>query len=121
MRISDWSSDVCSSDLQIRDEIIAAILDGEHQAGAMLPSVRRLACKRRINPLTVAKAYQSLQDEGVALARRGVGLFVTDGAPDPLRALERQRFFPAERPRLRHCLPHRRYHPAPMPAQPYPH
>src|SRR3546814_15547473 len=79
MRISDWSSDVCSSDLQIRDEIIAAILDGEHQAGAMLPSVRRLACKRRINPLTVAKAYQSLQDEGVAIARRGVGLFVTDG------------------------------------------
>src|SRR3546814_5466931 len=93
MRISDWSSDVCSSDL--------AILDGEHQAGAMLPSVRRLACKRRINPLTVAKAYQSLQDEGVAIARRGVGLFVTDGAPERLRELERQRFFSEEWPRIR--------------------
>lgn len=68
--------------LQIRDEIIAAILDGDYKAGDMLPSVRSLACKHRINPLTVAKAYQSLQDAGLVAVRRGIGLFVSDGTPN---------------------------------------
>lgn len=87
--------------LQIRDEIIAAILDGDYKAGDMLPSVRSLACKHRINPLTVAKAYQSLQDAGLVAVRRGIGLFVSDGTPERLRTEGRQRFLNEEWPRIR--------------------
>src|SRR3546814_4075270 len=87
MRISDWSSDVCSSDL-----IANAILDGQFGDGDMLPSVRSLAAEEGANPLTVAKAYQTFQDEGLVTVKRGVGMFVAEGATERLRDLMRADF-----------------------------
>ena len=78
--------------LRLRDELIAAILDGRHPSGAALPSVRGLAASHGVNPLTVAKAYQTLQDDGVVVVRRGVGMFVAEGAAERLRHDERTTF-----------------------------
>lgn len=77
---------------RLRDVIAAGILDGDFGDGAMLPSVRALAAEHGANPLTVAKAYQSFQDEGLVLVRRGVGMFVATGAADVLRARLRAEF-----------------------------
>jgi GntR family transcriptional regulator len=77
---------------RLRDVIAAGILDGDFVDGAMLPSVRALAAEHGANPLTVAKAYQSFQDEGLVLVRRGVGMFVATGAADTLRARLRAEF-----------------------------
>ncbi|MBU0557023.1 MAG: GntR family transcriptional regulator [Alphaproteobacteria bacterium] len=79
--------------LRLRDEIAAAILDGRYGDGEILPSVRAFAAQQGANPLTVAKAYQSFQDDGLVQVRRGVGMFVTPGASRRLRAMERERFF----------------------------
>jgi GntR family transcriptional regulator len=79
--------------LRLRDEIAAAILDGRFGDGDMLPSVRAFAAQQGANPLTVAKAYQSFQDDGLVLVKRGVGMFVAPGASRRLRAAERERFF----------------------------
>jgi GntR family transcriptional regulator len=85
--------------LQIRDRIIARILtDGD---GAALPSVRALAADARVNPLTVAKAYQELQADGLVVARKGVGLFAAAGASGQLLARERRQFIEEEWPRVR--------------------
>jgi GntR family transcriptional regulator len=78
--------------LRLRDSISAMILDGRVRDGDPLPSVRSLAAEYGANPLTVAKAYQSFQDEGLILVRRGVGMFVAEGAADRLRAAERKTF-----------------------------
>ncbi|MCE7794990.1 GntR family transcriptional regulator [Sphingobium sufflavum] len=78
--------------LRLRDIITASILDGVYDDGAMLPSVRALAAAQGANPLTVAKAYQSFQDDGLILVRRGVGLFLAEGASARVRAAERARF-----------------------------
>ena len=78
--------------LRLRDSIAAAILDGRYGDGDMLPSVRVFAAEQGANPLTVAKAYQSFQDEGLVSVRRGVGMFVTPGGAQRLRAMERKRF-----------------------------
>lgn len=78
--------------LRLRDSIAAAILDGKVRDGDALPSVRSLAAEHGANPLTVAKAYQTFQDEGLILVRRGVGMFVADGATEKLRAAERKDF-----------------------------
>ena len=77
---------------RLRELIANAILDGVHADGAMLPSVRALAAEQGANPLTVAKAYQSFQDEGLVQVRRGVGMFVADGAGARLRARLRSEF-----------------------------
>ena len=77
---------------RLRDIIAAGILDGVWADGAMLPSVRALASEHGANPLTVAKAYQTFQDEGLVLVRRGVGMFVADGASAQLRAQMRATF-----------------------------
>src|SRR3546814_19053028 len=66
--------------LKLRDIIAATILDGEARDGDPLPSVRSLAAEYGDNPLTVAKAYQTFQDEGMILVKRGVGMFVAEGA-----------------------------------------
>ena len=66
--------------LRLRDNIAAMILEGRVADGDPLPSVRSLAAEFGANPLTVAKAYQSFQDEGLVLVRRGVGMFVAAGA-----------------------------------------
>lgn len=79
--------------LRLRDIIAAAILDGDYADGDMLPSVRAFAAQQGANPLTVAKAYQSFQDDGLVIVRRGVGMFVAPGASRKLRAMERDRFF----------------------------
>lgn len=79
--------------LRLRDIIAAAILDGEYGDGDMLPSVRAFAAQQGANPLTVAKAYQSFQDDGLVTVRRGVGMFVAPGASRRLRTMERDRFF----------------------------
>lgn len=78
--------------LRLRDGLVAAILDGRYDAGDALPSVRGLAAEEGVNPLTVAKAYQTLQDDNVVVVRRGVGMFVAPGAPERLRRDERAVF-----------------------------
>ena len=78
--------------LRLRDSIAAMILEGKVRDGDPLPSVRSLAAEHGANPLTVAKAYQTFQDEGLVLVKRGVGMFVADGASERLRAAERRDF-----------------------------
>ena len=78
--------------LKLRDSIAAMILDGKVRDGDPLPSVRSLAAEYGANPLTVAKAYQTFQDEGLVVVRRGVGMFVAEGATSRLLASERQDF-----------------------------
>ncbi|BAV64382.1 GntR family transcriptional regulator [Sphingobium cloacae] len=78
--------------LRLRDTIAASILDGEYGDGDLLPSVRAFAGQQGANPLTVAKAYQSFQDDGLVVVKRGVGMFVADGATRRLRETERKRF-----------------------------
>lgn len=78
--------------LRLRDSIAALILEGRVRDGDPLPSVRSLAAEHGANPLTVAKAYQTFQDEGLVVVRRGVGMFVATGAADRLRSAERDEF-----------------------------
>jgi GntR family transcriptional regulator len=78
--------------LRLRDTIAAAILDGTVRDGDALPSVRSLAAEHGANPLTVAKAYQTFQDEGLVVVKRGVGMFVAEGAAQRLLASERKSF-----------------------------
>jgi GntR family transcriptional regulator len=78
--------------LRLRDTIAAMILEGRVRDGDPLPSVRSLAAEHGANPLTVAKAYQTFQDEGLVVVRRGVGMFVAGGAADRLRTAERDEF-----------------------------
>ena len=78
--------------LRLRDSISAMILEGRVSDGDPLPSVRSLAAEFGANPLTVAKAYQTFQDEGLIVVRRGVGMFVAPGASARLRDAERDDF-----------------------------
>ncbi|MFK3890494.1 GntR family transcriptional regulator [Sphingomonas sp. NPDC079357] len=87
--------------LRLRSTIAAAILRGEFGAGDQLPSVRALAAEHGANPLTVAKAYQSFQDDGYVEVRRGVGMFVLPGAAERLRSVEREDFVAQQWPRIR--------------------
>ena len=87
--------------LKLRDLIAAAIIDGTYPEGEMLPSVRALAVAQGANPLTVAKAYQQFQLDGLVEVQRGVGMLVRPGAAEALRAAEKQRFLSAEWPEIR--------------------
>ncbi len=87
--------------LKLRAGIAAAILRGEYRAGDQLPSVRAYAAEQGANPLTVAKAYQSFQDDGYVEVRRGVGMFVLPGAVEALRVAERERFLNGMWPRVK--------------------
>lgn len=78
--------------LRLRDVIAASILDGRVGDGDALPSVRSLAAEHGANPLTVAKAYQTFQEEGLIVVKRGVGMFVADGATERLLSAEREEF-----------------------------
>lgn len=84
--------------LRLRDEICAAILDGHYPEGTMLPSVRAYAAQQGANPLTVAKAYQQFQDEGLVIVQRGIGMFVAPGAQAALLERERETFLREEWP-----------------------
>jgi len=77
---------------QLRDRVVAMILDGVLNEGDPLPSVRSVAAEYRINPLTVLKAYQQLVAEELVETRRGLGMFVNAGARDLLLKAERQKF-----------------------------
>lgn len=87
--------------LRLRDEIAAAIIDGRYPEGEMLPSVRAFAAEQGANPLTVAKAYQQFQADGLIRVQRGVGMFVREGAAERLRAAEREHFLTQEWPQVR--------------------
>ena len=87
--------------LKLRDLIAAAIIDGTYPEGAMLPSVRALAAEQGANPLTVAKAYQQFQLDGLVEVQRGVGMFVGHGAAERLRRSERELFFAQDWPEIR--------------------
>lgn len=87
--------------LRLRDEIAAAIIDGRYGEGGMLPSVRALAAEQGANPLTVAKAYQQFQTDGLIRVQRGVGMFVRAGAAEQLRSAERSQFLDEEWPQIR--------------------
>ena len=87
--------------LKLRDKIADAIIDGTYPEGTMLPSVRAFAADQGANPLTVAKAYQQFQLDGLVEVQRGVGMFVARGAADKLRRSERDQFLSVEWPRIR--------------------
>ena len=85
---------------QLRDFVVALILDGSLPEGDVMPSVRRVAAQFRLNPLTVLKTYQLLVGEGFVESRRGRGMFVIPGARQLLLASERERFLSEEWPRV---------------------
>ena len=85
---------------QLRDRVVAMILEGVLKEGDPLPSVRNVAADFRLNPLTVLKGYQQLVDEGLVETRRGLGMFVVGGARDLLLKGERQKFLDEEWPRV---------------------
>lgn len=87
--------------LKLRDQIAAAIIEGRYPEGAMLPSVRALAAEEGANPLTVAKAYQQFQNDGLVEVQRGVGMYVVEGAAHRLRSAERSAFLRDEWPDIR--------------------
>jgi GntR family transcriptional regulator len=87
--------------VRLREVIADAILAGRYSDGDSLPSVRALAAEQGANPLTVAKAYQGFQDEGLIVVKRGVGMFVAPGAASRLRTSERQTFITNEWPVIR--------------------
>src|SRR5205809_3130595 len=85
---------------QLRDRVVAMILDGVLNEGDPLPSVRNVAAEYRVNPLTVLKAYQELVDEQLVESKRGLGMFVKAGARDLLLKAERQKFLTEQWPTI---------------------
>jgi GntR family transcriptional regulator len=85
---------------QLRDRVVAMILDGVLKEGDPLPSVRNVAAEYRVNPLTVLKGYQELVDEQLVEKKRGLGMFVNVGARNLLLKGERQKFLAEEWPRV---------------------
>jgi GntR family transcriptional regulator len=86
---------------QLRDRVVAMILEGALRDGDALPSVRQVAAEFRLNPITVLKGYQQLVDEQLIEKRRGLGMFISPGACAALLADERRRFLDTEWPRVR--------------------
>lgn len=86
---------------QIRDRVVAMILDGLLKEGDPVPSVRQVAAESRVNPLTVMKAYQQLDDDRLVEKRRGLGMFVASGARESLLRGERERFLNEQWPAIR--------------------
>ena len=85
---------------QLRDRVVAMILEGVLGDGDALPSVRNVAAEYRLNPLTVLKGYQELVDEGLVEKKRGRGMFINDGAHKQLLKDERRRFIEKEWPKI---------------------
>lgn len=102
-----WHCDTSMSEsakpvyLKLRDLIAAAIIDGRYAEGEMLPSVRAFAAEQGANPLTVAKAYQQFQADGLIRVQRGVGMFVSEGAAEKLLTAEKRHFLEEEWPGIR--------------------
>lgn len=89
---------------QIRDRVVAMILDGVLDEGDPLPSVRTVAADYRVNPLTVLKSYQQLVDEQLVESRRGRGMFINAGARALLLRAERQKFLAEQWPRIQETI-----------------
>jgi len=89
---------------QLRDRVVAMILDGVLKEGDPLPSVRTVAAEYRVNPLTVLKGYQQLVDEQLVESRRGRGMFINEGARKLLLAGERAKFLAEEWPRINEAI-----------------
>ena len=85
---------------QLKERVVAMMLDGLLNPGDALPSVRQVAAEYQLNPITVSRAYQELADEQLVEKRRGLGMFVTDGATKRLRSSERERFLSEEWPQI---------------------
>ena len=85
---------------QLKDKVIGMMLDGALKSGDPLPSVRQIAAEYQLNPITVSKAYQELVDDNLVEKRRGIGMYVTEGASEKLLASERERFLREEWPAL---------------------
>lgn len=85
---------------QLRDRVVAMILDGVLNEGDPLPSVRNVAAEYRVNPLTVLKGYQQLVDEQLVEKKRGRGMFINAGARDLLLQGERQKFLAEDWPKI---------------------
>ena len=85
---------------QLRDRVVAMILEGTLAEGDSLPSVRNVAAEHQLNPLTVLKGYQELVDEGLVEKRRGLGMFVREGATGKLMNDERAKFLKDEWPKV---------------------
>jgi GntR family transcriptional regulator len=83
---------------QLKDRVIAMMLDGLLKPGDALPSVRQVAAEYQLNPITVSRAYQELADEALVEKRRGLGMYVTEEAAKKLLANERERFLREEWP-----------------------
>ena len=85
---------------QLKERVIAMMLDGELKPGDALPSVRQVAAEYQLNPITVSRAYQELVDEALVEKRRGLGMYVTEEASEKLLASERERFLTQEWPQV---------------------
>jgi len=85
---------------QLRDRVVALILDGVLNEGDPLPSVRNVAAEYRLNPITVLKAYQELVDEQLVEKKRGRGMYINSGARDLLMKGEREKFLAEQWPRV---------------------
>ena len=85
---------------QLKERVVGMMLDGMLKPGDALPSVRQIAAEYQLNPITVSRAYQELADEALVEKRRGLGMYVTDGARDKLLASERERFLREEWPAM---------------------
>jgi GntR family transcriptional regulator len=96
---SGWS-DNTPIYLQLKDRMVGMLLDGVLKAGDALPSVRQIAAEYQLNPITVSRAYQELVDEQLVEKRRGIGMYVTEGASEKILASERERFLREEWPAL---------------------
>ncbi|MEO8384763.1 MAG: GntR family transcriptional regulator [Betaproteobacteria bacterium] len=85
---------------QLKDRIVAMLLDGLLKPGDPLPSVRQIAADFQLNPITVSRAYQELADATLVEKRRGIGMYVTEGAREKLMASERERFLQEDWPQM---------------------
>jgi GntR family transcriptional regulator len=85
---------------QLKERVVGMMLDGVLKAGDALPSVRQVAAEYQLNPITVSKAYQELVDDNLVEKRRGIGMYVTEGASEKLLASERERFMREEWPAM---------------------
>ena len=85
---------------QLKERVIALMLEGELKPGDALPSVRQVAADYQVNPITVSRAYQELVDEGLVEKRRGLGMFVTEEVSSKLLGTERERFLTEEWPQV---------------------
>jgi len=97
--VNPWN-DTTPIYVQLRERVVAQILAGDIRPGEALPSVRQVAAELAINPITVSKAYQTLSDDGLVEKRRGLGLYVSEGADTVLRRRERELFMSQEWPAM---------------------